>query len=92
MCGNRRGGIRERFRGRCGQCDSCIAVQSDVERHGDVEAGEQCGAYAWGTSMQLGMKRGMFEEAGNVMNAKLREFNTVKNDKNVLGMLRRNVM
>ena len=45
-----------------------------------------------GTSMQLGMKRGMFEEAGNVMNAKLREFNTVKHDKNVLGMLRRNVM
>ena len=65
------------------------------ERHGDgdVDAGEQCGAYAWGTSMQLGMKRGMFEEAGNVMNAKLREFNTVKHDKNVLGMLRlRNVM
>ena len=42
--------------------------------------------------MQLGMKRGMFEEAGNVMNAKLREFNTVKHDKNVLGMLRSNVM
>ena len=38
------------------------------ERHGDgdVDAGEQCGAYAWGTSMQLGMKRGMFEEAGNI--------------------------
>ena len=34
-------GIGERFRGRCGQCDACIAVQSDIGRHGDAEAGEQ---------------------------------------------------
>ena len=41
-------GIGERFRGRRGQCDcdACIAVQSDVGRHGDAEAAEQCDAYA----------------------------------------------
>ena len=42
--------------------------------------------------MQLGTKRGMLEKATNVMRAELGEFNTVKHDKNVLGMLRRNVM
>ena len=38
--------------------------------------------------MQLGTKRGMLEKATNVMRAELGEFNTVKHNKNNLGMVR----
>ena len=38
--------------------------------------------------MHLGTKRGMLEKATNVMRAELGEFNTVKHNKNDLGMVR----
>ena len=38
--------------------------------------------------MQLGMKRGVLEKATNAMGAELGEFNTVKHNKNGLGMVR----
>ena len=38
--------------------------------------------------MQLGSKRGMLEKATDAMRAELGEFNTVKHNKNDLGMVR----